>query len=124
MHCSPRQIQAPGQLAQPIYNDEMRCSALAKQASHSCNAGTKFACYDGDMTELVLRTWRAHRNLVERLRGFDKVYETAISDGLRSVRGRGLTKRDSQIAAQGNWIAQFGGSQSQQMHGGASIDEQ
>lgn len=61
------------------------------------------------MTEVVFKTWRAHRNLVERLRGLDKVYETEISDGERSARGRGETRKESQVAAQRNWIAQFGG---------------
>jgi hypothetical protein len=61
------------------------------------------------MTDAVFKTWRAHRNLVERLRGFDKVYETEISDGERTASGRGQTKRESQVAAQKNWFAQFGG---------------
>lgn len=61
------------------------------------------------MTEVVFKTWRAHRNLVERLRGLDKVYETEISDGERSARGRGETRKESQVAAQRNWIGQFGG---------------
>ena len=77
----------------------------------------------GAMTEVVFKTWRAHRNLVERLKGLDKVYETEISDGQRSVRGRGQTKRESQNEAQRNWIALFGGSQSEHLHLGASIDE-
>ena len=71
----------------------------------------------GVMTDVVFKTWRAHRNLVERLRGFDKVYETEISDGERSVRGRGRTKRESQVAAQRNWITQFGAAQTESVEG-------
>ena len=69
------------------------------------------------MTDVVFRTWRAHRNLVERLKGFDKVYETEISDGERSARGRGRTKRESQVAAQRNWITQFGANQTESVGG-------
>jgi hypothetical protein len=75
------------------------------------------------MADIVFKTWRAHRSLVDRLRGFDKVYETEISDGERSARGRGQTKRESQVAAQRSWIAQFGGNNSEQLHAGAAIDE-
>ena len=61
------------------------------------------------MTEVVFRTWRAHRHLFERLRGLDKVYETEISDGEHIARDRGETRQSSQLAAQRNWIAQYGG---------------
>jgi hypothetical protein len=78
----------------------------------------------GAMAEVIFKTWRAHRNLIERLRAFDKVYETEISDGERTARGRGQTKRDSQVAAQRNWIAQFGGNAPEQLHNAeASIDQ-
>jgi hypothetical protein len=60
------------------------------------------------MADLLFKTWRVHRNLIERLRGLDKVYQTEISDGERTVSGRGQTKRESQVAARRNWIAQFG----------------
>jgi hypothetical protein len=66
------------------------------------------------MTELTSSTKRAHRNLFERLRGLDKVYETEISDGEHLARGRGPTKRASQIAAERVWIAQFGGNLSEE----------
>ena len=75
------------------------------------------------MRDVVSKTWRAHRNLVERLRGFDKVYETEISDGERSARGRGQTKQELHVAAQRCWIAQFGGKDPEQLHAGAGIDE-
>lgn len=75
------------------------------------------------MAEVMFKTWRAHRNLVERLKGFEKVYETEISDGQHSVRGRGQTKRESQNVARRNWIALVGGNQSEQLHAGAAIDE-
>jgi hypothetical protein len=75
------------------------------------------------MTEIVCKTWRAHRDLIERLRGFDRVYQTEISDGRRSARGRGRTRRESEVAAQRNWIAQFGGNQAGPPHTEAAIDE-
>jgi hypothetical protein len=75
------------------------------------------------MTDVVFKTWRARRNLVERLRGFDKAYETEISDGERTARGRGQTRRESQVAAQRNWIAQFGGNHPEQLHAEAATDE-
>jgi hypothetical protein len=59
------------------------------------------------MTELSVRTWRAHRNLIERIRGFDRVYETEISDGVRSARGRAETREASRRAAEQNWLNQF-----------------
>jgi hypothetical protein len=27
------------------------------------------------MTELTCKTWRAHRNFLERLKGYEKIYE-------------------------------------------------
>jgi hypothetical protein len=76
------------------------------------------------MTDVVFKTWRAHRNFVERLRGFDKVYETEISDGERTASGRGQTKRESQVAAQRSWIAQFGGNYLEALRAEASSEEE
>ena len=45
------------------------------------------------MAEFVFKTWRAHRNLLERLTGLDKVYETEISDG--NARRAAAERRDA-----------------------------
>jgi hypothetical protein len=37
------------------------------------------------------------------LKGVDRVYETELSDGFRSVRGRGPTKEASMAEAQRRW---------------------
>jgi hypothetical protein len=75
------------------------------------------------MADVVFKTWRAHRNLLERLRGLDKVYETEISDGERSARGRGETRRASQLAAQRSWVAQFGGNHAGELPADAATGE-
>lgn len=56
------------------------------------------------MTGPTARTWRAHRTAIERLKGYDRVYETEISEGLRSVRGRGPTRETSIAEAQRRWL--------------------
>ncbi len=33
------------------------------------------------MTELTCKTWRAHRNFLERLKCYEKIYETKLTDG-------------------------------------------
>lgn len=55
------------------------------------------------MPEPTSKTWRAHRNMLERLMGYEKVYETELTDGLRSVRGRGPTREASLAEAQRRW---------------------
>jgi hypothetical protein len=52
------------------------------------------------------------------------VYETEISDGERSASGRGQTKRESQVAAQKNWIAQFGGNYLEALRAEAASEEE
>jgi hypothetical protein len=59
------------------------------------------------MTELTAKTWRAHRNLLERLKGYEKMYETKLSDGEKTVRGRGRTREESIREAERNWLRQF-----------------
>ena len=56
------------------------------------------------MSELTYKTWRAHRNLLERLSGYEKVYETEITDGERAARGRGRTKSEALERAKQNWL--------------------
>jgi hypothetical protein len=52
------------------------------------------------MPELVSRTVRIWRGWVERLRGFDRVYQTNVTDGYRVATGRGATSYASGQAAQ------------------------
>ena len=44
------------------------------------------------MRELELRTLRVRRSLLERLRGYDRVYETKVTDGERAAYGRQAAK--------------------------------
>jgi hypothetical protein len=60
------------------------------------------------MDNLTYKTWRARRNLSERLAGYEKMYETKISDGERTAYGRGATRRQSLLEAERNWLKQFG----------------
>ena len=59
------------------------------------------------MTELTAKTWRAHRNLLERLKGYEKIYETKLTDGARTAYGRGRTREASLREAERNWLEQF-----------------
>ncbi len=58
------------------------------------------------MTELTCKTWRAHRNFLERLKGYEKIYETKFTDGERTARGRGRTRQESLREAERNWLRQ------------------
>ena len=57
------------------------------------------------MRELELRTLRVRRSWLERLRGYDRVYETKITDGERAAYGRGASREASEQAALRNWNA-------------------
>jgi hypothetical protein len=60
------------------------------------------------MPELVSRTARVRRGLVDRLKGFNRLYETRVSDGYRDAIGRGSTPQASQSAAHRMWETSFG----------------
>jgi hypothetical protein len=60
------------------------------------------------MTQVVWRTVRVRRGWLDRLKGFDRLYETKITDGKRTTFGRGPTRETSDQAAQRNWDAKFG----------------
>jgi hypothetical protein len=57
--------------------------------------------------ELVSRTVRIRRGWLDRLRGFDRLYETQLTDGQRVTFGRGATRKESEQTAFGEWEAQF-----------------
>jgi hypothetical protein len=59
------------------------------------------------MRQLSWRTTRFRRGLLDRLRGFDRLYETKVTDGEHVAFGRGRTREDSQESAQRNWNAKF-----------------
>jgi len=60
------------------------------------------------MRELMQKTQRIRRGWLDRLRGYDRLYETELTDGQRIAYGRGPTSDASQKAAQRNWEAKFG----------------
>ena len=57
------------------------------------------------MRELELRTLRVRRNWLDRLRGYDRVYETKVTDGEQEAYGRGASREASEQAALRNWNA-------------------
>jgi hypothetical protein len=59
------------------------------------------------MDGLTYKTWRAHRSIIERLQGHDKIYETKVTDGDRTAYGRGATRRESLLEAERHWLEQF-----------------
>ena len=59
------------------------------------------------MTEFTAKTWRAHRNLLERLKGYEKIYETKLTDGEKTTHGRGRTREESMREAERIWLEQF-----------------
>ena len=60
------------------------------------------------MPELVSRTVRIRRGWLDRLRGFERLYETKVTDGQSVTYGRGATREFSEQAALRKWDAQFG----------------
>jgi hypothetical protein len=60
------------------------------------------------MQTLTSRTARIHRGLIYRSRGFERLYQTKVTDGDRIVYGRGPTREVSEQSAQRNWDAKFG----------------
>lgn len=60
------------------------------------------------MRELSYRTRRIRRGWLDRLRGFDRLYQTDITDGLERVAyGRGQTREVSEQSALRKWNAKF-----------------
>ena len=60
------------------------------------------------MRELSYRTRRIRRGWLDRLRGFDRLYQTEITDGLgRVAYGRGQTREVSEQSALRKWNAKF-----------------
>ena len=60
------------------------------------------------MQEMSLRTTRVRRGWLDRLKGYDRLYETELTDGQHVVRGRGPTREASEQSAKRNWDAKFG----------------
>ena len=60
------------------------------------------------MPELVSQTARVRRGLVHRLKGFERLYETRVTDGYREAIGRGTTPQASQYAAHKMWETRVG----------------
>jgi hypothetical protein len=60
------------------------------------------------MSELLSRTVRIKRRLIDRLMGFKRLYQTKLTDGQRVAYGTGATPKTSEQWAQRNWDARFG----------------
>jgi hypothetical protein len=58
------------------------------------------------MPELVSRTVRIRRGWLDRLRGFERLYETKVTDGESVTYARGTTRESSEQAALREWDAQ------------------
>lgn len=52
-----------------------------------------------------VRTSRIRRGWLDRLRGYDRLYETTVTDGKRIARGKGFNREASETAALRNWNA-------------------
>jgi hypothetical protein len=59
------------------------------------------------MPGLVYRTARIRRGWLDRLKGFDRLYETRVTDGERIAYGRGPTRETSEQSARRNWEAKY-----------------
>jgi hypothetical protein len=59
------------------------------------------------MRELMQKTRRIRRGWLDRLKGYDRLYETELTDGQHTAHGRGPTREASQKSAQRNWEAKF-----------------
>ena len=55
------------------------------------------------MREMVQRTRRIRRGWLDRLRGYERLYETELTDGKHTFYGRGPTRGASQKSAERNW---------------------
>jgi len=60
------------------------------------------------MLQPVSRTTRARRRWIHRIRGFEHLYKTKISDGYHEVTGWGPTPIASKQEAQKSWERTFG----------------
>ena len=60
------------------------------------------------MRGLMQTTRRIRRGWPDRLKGYDRLFETELTDGQHTVYGRGRTSEASQRSAQRNWEAEFG----------------
>ena len=63
---------------------------------------------EAEMSELLSRTLRVKRRLIDRLMGRERLYQTKLTDGQSVAYGRGATPLASQQRAQRNWDARVG----------------
>jgi hypothetical protein len=61
----------------------------------------------GLMRELEVRTSRVRRGWIDRLKGYDRLYETKVTDGECAAYGRGPSREASEQATLRNWNARF-----------------
>jgi hypothetical protein len=70
------------------------------------------------MRELEFRTTRVRRGWLDRLKGYERVYETKLTDGERVAYRRGPTREASQQSAKRNWDGKFGLEPEKSVHRG------
>jgi hypothetical protein len=76
-------------------------------ANPRLNAGAHLNIAPSDVSSTwmgtEIKTWRARRSLLDKLKGWERAYETKISNGRREAVGRGRTLNASREAAQRRW---------------------
>jgi hypothetical protein len=80
---------------------------LQPDNSHLSSRGGAERSFRFAMRELELRTSRIRRNWLDRLRGYDRVYETRVTDGEQEAYGRGASREASEKAALRSWNNRF-----------------
>lgn len=59
------------------------------------------------MRELEVKTSRVRRGWIDRLKGYDRLYESRLTDGEHVAYGRGPSREASEEAALRNWNAKL-----------------
>jgi hypothetical protein len=60
------------------------------------------------MVKLVCKTTRVERGWLDRLKGVDRLYRCKLTDGERTVYGKGQTRQSAEKNALRKWHAAFG----------------
>jgi hypothetical protein len=101
----------------PRWNRPWRIKLLNRRGHSSATLGSmprtsagkpRTGARERTMPELSWRTTRIRRGVLDRLRGFDRLYKTKVTDGEHVAYGRGRTPEASQESALRNWEAKFG----------------
>lgn len=68
------------------------------------------------MSETMETTRQIRRGWIDRLRGYEQLFETVFTDGEYTAYGRGPTPEASQKSAQRIWNAEFAKLRLQHLH--------